>query len=239
MKKISLVLIIFSSLFLISPVLAQTTTTASPSGTILGNLDEIKKIREAVQQKVTEKLNEITTPKDQKRGWYGTIDKIEDNKINISYQENSRIVTFDPETTFINEKKQKTDFSKIKAGQNIIAMGQISADGSLEAVRVLVVTPGFINKRIITIGKIADISKSSPIFVVIPTNNKNIQYQVKTDNSTQVINKSATKLEVKNLVAGQRIVTILKQDPKNLKSYTAQKIIVLDATSENTPTPKK
>ena len=47
----------------------------------------------------------------------------------------------------------------------------------------------FENKNEIILGKIVDISKESPVFVLIPIKNKDIQYQIKTDAKTEIIDQ--------------------------------------------------
>ena len=87
---------------------------------------------------------------------------------------------------------------------------------------------------------IVDISSSSPVFVLIPSNNKDTQYQIKTDTKTQVILKNETKLKINDLDNGQKVIVVFSPTPENSKTYYAHKIIQLSSATptENTPTPE-
>jgi hypothetical protein len=242
MKKVVIgSLIIFANLlFSTSVALAQTPTTTPiplPSEADSTLTEDIVKIRQAVQQKVQEKLQSITGSKNTKKGWIGSVTKIEDTRLTINYLSQDRIINVDPEAVIINDKRVKTTLNKIEVGHHIIAMGDLTHDGSLDTKRIIYYDPKTIVKRNIVVGKIADISKSSPIIVLIPSGNKNLQYQIKTDSSTESMSTTGTKVDLKTLTAGQRVIAILKQDPKNPNTFTALKFISTPTTDSITPTP--
>ncbi len=228
------------SLFSFKSVLAQSEPTSTPlplpSQADTTITDDIVKIRQAVQQKVQEKLQSITGSKETKKGWIGSVTNIQDTRLTISFQSQDRTINVDPEATIIDDKRKKITLDKIKVGQNIIAMGELTQDGSLDTKRIIFYDPESLTRKNIVVGKIADISKSSPIIVLIPTNNKNLQYQVKTDSNTSVASADGSKVDIKTLEAGQRIIAILKQDAKNPNSYSAIKFITT-ATETPSPTP--
>ena len=230
---------------MLSLLLAIATITATPSAKITPTKtpDDIQKIRELVQQKVQEKLKSITTSENTSttKGIIGKIIQSDTNQFTIEYQSNSRKIKYNQDTVFIDNNRNKSKSDKFKIGQDILAMGTFDSNtNTLEAKRVVGIDLTTITSqpRVIVIGKIVDISKSSPVFSLIPIKNKNLQYQIKTDTKTEIINSDDKKLSSSDLKSGQKIITILIPDSKNAKTYYAKKIINLDYQPSPTPTKK-
>lgn len=245
------VLIITLLVHLISPTKAlAVAATASAQATQSGQTTEtentpisedIQKIREAVKLKVQEKLKTITQesssidPSTEKRATIGTIIQIDENNITIDYQNKTRTISFTADTAIVNAKQIKVKTDALKVGQDILAMGYIN-NNTLEAKRIIFMDIKTIDTQDqIVVGKIVDISKSSPILVLIPTQNKNQQYQIKTDSQTKVVNKLNKKIDIKNLVSGQKIIAVVHPDAKSVKTYLATKIINIETTSTASP----
>jgi len=235
-KKILLFGLIFSLFFPIN-LLAQTTTPIENN--TLGTSDEIKKIRETVQEKVKQKLDKIINKINKKQAWLGSISKIEDMQITITspnYQQ--RRVKVQPNTVFINLNRQKTTLAKLKKGQIILAMGSYApnpdqTEVSLETSRIVISKNNVQDMRKkIVVGTISDISKSSNVFTLIPLSSDKSQYQVKY--SSKTIQK--TDLKIKN-----KIITILKTDPKNKNDFILVDYKMIKSnnqpTQTQTPTP--
>lgn len=231
--------------------MAIETATDTAKSTLVksANLEEdVQKIREAVQKKVKEKLSEITTPAtpvSNKKGIIGSIIQIDPNQIIINNKGQTRNILVSENTVFVDANRNKTKVEKIKVGQGILAMGLIDKNNILEASRVVVMDLKILeNKYQTVIGKVVDISKESPIFVLIPSDNKDNQYQIKTDSLTETIYRNGSKMDFKNLASGQKIVVVLKPDDKIKKTFYAAKIInlenkaIVSPTSIVTPTPK-
>lgn len=218
-----------------SPTLA---VTATPTP---GNFDEIQKIRQAVQEKVKEKLKEITAPDTNvKKAVIGTISSITDTSLTISYQNQSYTINTSKDTVFVDQKRSKSSLSKLTEGQDVLAMGTQTSPGIIDAKRVVVIDiKSLFNPTATTLGHIADISKSSPIIVLIPGNNKNTQYQIKYDTKTVISDRSDKKLSSDSLYSGQKVITIIAPDDKTPHTYYASRIIVLDQKAKVTlsPTP--
>jgi len=231
MKLIAFLLLIFN--LTCTPALAVDATTSS---------DKQKDIINLVQQKVKEKLSLITSPSTKPKSFIGTITTIDSTKISIDYQNNSKTILIDDDTAYVDIKRNKSKFANFKVGQGIIAMGYLNENNQLNGKRIVAVDlKSLENKNEVVIGKVVDISKSSPIIVVIPIKNKNSQYQIKTDTKTEILDKSNTKIASKDIVLGQKIIAIIQPDVKIAKTFYASKIINLDfATSSPsaTPTPK-
>lgn len=213
-------LLFFLLLISTSPVKA---TEATSSAT------DIQSIREVVQQKVKEKLNIITTPSSKPKSFFGSIKKISGLQIEISQNNESKIIITTEETVFVNLKKTKSSLKELKVGDEILAMGYINSQNQLEAKRTVLIELNKIknNTQIIN-GQVVDVSQSSPVFIIVPLNNKNSQYQIETDTST-----------IKKITTGQKIIAVIRPDEKIANTFNLLKIISTTSTSSATPTPKK
>jgi len=191
--------------------------------------NDIQSIREVVQQKVKEKLNIITTPSSKPKSFFGSIKKITGLQIEISQNNENKTIVITEETTFVNLKKSKISLKELKVGDEILAMGYINSQNQLEAKRIVIIELNKIknNNQIIN-GQVVDVSQSSPVFVIVPINNKNSQYQIETDLNS-----------IKKITTGQKVIAVIKPDLKIANTFNLQKIISSTSTSSATPTPKK
>lgn len=205
-----------------TPALAATASaTAAPTNTLSKDIEDI---RNKVKEKVQEKLKQITTPTQTTKSSIGKVTETNPSQITINYQNNNQIIKISENTVFIDEKRNKIKADKIKVGQEILCMGDINSDNSINAKRIVLINLKTIeNTTQIVVGKIVDISTSSPIFVLIPSKNKDSQFQIKTDTKTEIIDNKNTKIELKS---GQKVITIIKPDEKIQKTFYATKIIV-------------
>ena len=204
--------------------------SASPSATPTGdNLDEIQKIRMAVQEKVKEKLNQIVKPDNSKKGYLGTISSLDANSLTISRNGSDKDINFDDSTAFIDINRKKIDSSKLKVGQSITALGYDNQQGSLDAKRVIINDPDYVpTKNTIVIGKIVDRSQTSNVALLIPSINKNNQYQITFSTSSTITSISGAKVTIKDITTGKKVIVVLTQDVKN-KSASATNIIIVDS----------
>ncbi|MDP4009447.1 MAG: DUF5666 domain-containing protein [Candidatus Shapirobacteria bacterium] len=233
-----IIFLLFLFSLLTPPQILAVEPTAEPTKTT--NVDEIKKIREAVQKKVQEKLQQIVTPSQSVKSSIGTITDIKDNQISLEYQNSPQQILVSDETIYIDTKRNKTKLENLKAGQEILALGYVNTENILETKRIVFTDLKTLdNKKQVVIGKIVDIStlySTTPIFTLISINDKNNQYQIKTDQNTQIEDKSGQK--IKKLASGQKIIVILQPDKKVNNTFYASKIIQLD-TETPSPTPTK
>lgn len=229
-------------LFLIA--LAASITPTPTIVPIPTTTSEIQKIREVVQEKVQEKLRQIINPTTSKKGLIGKVIQIDPTQITIEYLNNSNVLKIDSTTAYVDLKRNKTSYLNIKIGQDILAMGIYNSGTDIfETKRVVFIDLGTINiNKTVVIGKIVDISKTSPIFTLIPSKNKNNLYQIKTDKNTVFMDKNQQKLISSNLKSGHKTIIVLTPDPKMSKTYTALKVMDLDYTPPPaggpSPTPK-
>ncbi len=215
--------------------------TITPTPTIVSTptSTDIQKIREVVQQKVQEKLKEITTSTTTKKGIIGQIIQIDPNQITIEYQGKTRVLSIDSTTVYVDTNRNKTTLEKIKIGQGILAMGtEESETNKFQATRIVFTDlKTIVVTNTIAVGKIVDISKTTSVFSLIPSKNKNTQYQIKTDSKTKIYGPDNTEINLKSMQSGHRIIVILTPDPKITNTYYASKILNLDYSPAVSPTP--
>lgn len=193
---------------------------------VSSSANDVQSIREVVQQKVKEKLNIITTPSSKAKSFFGSIKEIKNQQIIISQNNENKTIIITDETIFINLKKTKISFKDMKVGDEILAMGYIDAQGQLETKRIVLIELKKIkNTTQVINGQIVDISQNSPVFIVVPFNNKNNQYQVKTDSNN-----------IKKISTGQKIIAIIKPDEKIANTFNLVKIISSTSTSTSSAT---
>jgi len=230
MKTNIFILTLLFLTFSFSPFLslAQEEEPVDPEPTLISEQteEEIKEIREAVKKKVQEKIQQITSSVglNEKRSWYGTIESIEEQELKIKSREDLiRTIRFSSNTDIINLKRQNITFEELKEGQQILAMGIIEEENTLEGRRVLVVpsiTDWSQTKAVYA--KISDISTDSEVLVLTPLQNKDEQYEVKMDSKT----KSNT--EFADFESGQKIIAILTQSENGKLTYTARRLKILE-----------
>jgi len=238
-----LILSFILSLFIPNQILAKEASVSA------SNSD--KNLTEEVRQMVAKKVKEIqendtsnspvsaNTPK----AIVGTISKIENSQITINNKNNSKIITTTDDTVFIDAKKNKIKIDNLKSGQVILSMGYYNQYDGFDAKRIIITTSDAVeNKNEIVFGKIADISQTSNVLVLIPIKNKNVQYQIKTDSKTKIIDQNDNTLAISKLKSGQKIIAVIQPDTKTAKSFNVSQIITFDSASNSTspsPTPKK
>jgi len=208
-----------------------------------------KNLTEEVRQMVAKKVKEIqendtdSSPVSTNipKAIVGTISKIEKNKITVTDKNNSKIITTTEDTVFIDAKKNKIKIDNLKSGQIILSMGYYDQYNSFEAKRIIITTSDAIeNKNEIVFGKIADISQTSNVLVLIPIKNKNVQYQIKTDSKTKIIDKDENTLTINKLKSGQKVIAVIQPDAKATNTFNVFQIITLDSSSNSTsPTPTR
>jgi len=221
MTKFILLILVSSFSFLVSSANAQTPTNTAG--------DEIQKLRETIQQKVKEKLQEISQDKtivNPKKAYLGTITEISATTLKINSKTKIYEFVISEDATFVNLKQNKIKISDLKVGQDVLVLS-LSKDTLTFAKKIIVVDPAkLVNNKNVTLGKIADISTTTSILVLIPTNNKNRELQIKVDSKTEIITRDNKILKFSDLKKGQKIVCIYTNGQNS--TYPALKIITLD-----------
>jgi hypothetical protein len=203
---------------------------------------DIQKIRDAVSQKVKEKLLQIITPDSVKKAMIGKIIELTANTLSVEYNSQLRPIQLDPAVSIIDANRNKSSLEKLKIGQDILLMGiENSSENTFLAKRIVVTDTSKLQiKKTVTFGKIVDISKSSSIMTLIPNHNKNTLFQIKLDVKTEYFTNDSQKLKATDIKSGHRVIAILRPDEKISKTYNALRLIDLDyAPTTPSPTPTK
>lgn len=221
MKKFLFFLSLVSSFSFLAPAsLAQTPTA---------DTDDIQKLREVIQQKVKEKLSEISqsdTVINPKKAYLGTITEITDTTLKIDSKSNKYEFTFSEDAVFVNLKQNKIKKTDLKVGQDVLVLS-LSKDTLIYAKKVIIVDPAKLqNNKNVALGKIADISSATSILLLIPINNKNRELQIKVDSKTEILTKDNKVVKFSDLKKGQKIVCIYTNGQNS--TYPALRLITLD-----------
>jgi len=223
-------------------ILAVDATPSADQNKVQDIINALKQ-NPAVQQVIKEKLNLINSPSTKPKSFIGTIVQINDQQISINYQNNSQTILIDSNVAYFDIKHNKSKLTNFKIGQDILAMGYLDQNNQLTAKRIVAIDLKTLeNKNQVINGKIVDISQSSPIMVIIPIQNKNTQYQIKTDSNTLIFDQNNNKITSKNITVGQKIIAIIQPDLKITKTFDVSKIINLDfkiSSPSATPTTKQ
>ncbi|MBU1117769.1 hypothetical protein KKD37_02280 [Patescibacteria group bacterium] len=214
-----LLAIIFS--FPLNSTYAQTPT----SGT---TIEEIQKIREVIQQKVKDKLQEInqTQAINPKKAYVGVITEINDNILKINAKDKVYDFTISDDATFVSLKLNKIKITDLKVGQNVLVLS-LAKDDLVYVKKIILVDPATLeNKKNVSVGKLADISTTTSVLILIPINNKNRELQIKVDSKTNIITRDNKKLKFSDLKKGQKITCIYTNGQNS--TYPALQIITLD-----------
>ena len=215
-------LFLFSNLLVfVSPLRAQTPTDTTGA--------EIQKLREVIQQKVKEKLQELGQNKttiNPKKAYLGTIIEISGSVLKIDAKTKIYEFTISDDATFVNLKQSKIKKSDLKVGQEVLVLS-LTKDTIVFAKKVIIVYASkLVNNKNITLGKIADISTTTSIIVLIPTNNKNRELQIKIDSKTEILTKDNKTIKFSDLKKGQKIVCIYINGQNS--TFPALRIITLE-----------
>lgn len=220
MIKTIIILILFL-LIPLSPARAQTPTATTG--------DEIQKLREVIQQKVKEKLQDLSQTEtiiNPKKAYLGTIIEINDTTLKIDAKTKIYEFTISEDATFVNIKQNKIKKTELKVGQDVLVLS-LSKDTLVFAKKIIVVDPVKLqNNKNVSLGKIADISPTTSILVLIPTNNKNRELQIKIDTKTEIVTKENKTIKFADLKKGEKIACIYTNGQNS--TYPALKIITLD-----------
>jgi len=221
------------------PALAvESTASASVDEKVESLTDRLKQIVKGDAPAPTP-VSKTNTPK----SFFGSITQINDSQIIINIQNQSKTLKLNEKITYIDAKRQKSKLANFKVGQTILAMGYINDDDNIVDCRRIIATESKSvenNTQVIT-GKIVDVSQSqtSPIFVLIPFQNKNGQYQIKTDAKTETLDISQKKLKSTDVIVNsKKVIVIIKPETQSSQTFYASKIITLDISQSPTPTVK-
>lgn len=206
--------------------------------------DKAKDIVNIVKQIVNENITPTQAISDSPKSFFGNITKIEEESLTITYKNQTQIIKVNTETTYVDLKRNKSKIENFKVGQEILAMGYINDDQSLDCKRIVATDLKSVENINQTItGQIVDISKETSIFTLTPNHNKNSPFQIKSDTKTKIVNLANKTISPSDAIMnGTKVITIIKPDPKLAKTFYATKIIILNLPDNSslklTPTEK-
>ena len=178
---------------------------------------------------------------DKPKSFFGNITQINEGIITITYKSQTQLIQTSEETVYIDLKRNKATLTNFKVGQEILAMGYLQDDQSLDCKRIVATELKTVTNDNQTVtGQIVDISKETSIFTLTPNYNKNNPFQLKTDSKTKIVDLSNKSVASSKAIANSnKIIAIIKPDPKMAKTFYASKIIVLNSpdSASITPTP--
>ena len=223
-------------LIITKPIIAQ---EASNSAT---KTDDIKGILRQIVNQDNPTSDETSTSDIQlPKAFFGSITKINTNEITLNFQNENRLLRIDSDTTYADIKSRPTKLTSFKEGQTILAMGIVNTDLSMDCSRIVATdSKSITNTYQIISGQIVDVSQSqnSTIFVLVPSKNKNNQYQIKIDTKTVLTDTKGKNLTLnKNIISGKKLIAVIKPDSQIAQTFYAVRLISLDSETP-TPTPK-
>jgi len=222
--KLILVIIFFFTFFVKYPLAVE----SDP-----GTEDKVEEfVTNVLKPKVQADTVTPTPISDKPKSFFGSITQIDENIITLTNYGKIQRIKINEKTVFVDLKRNKSIFKNFKVGQDILAMGYLTEDQSLDGKRIVATELKAVtnNNQTVT-GQIVDISKETSIFTLSPNYNKNNPFQLKTDSKTKIIDPNNKSVPINNaIVNGKKIIAIINPDPKMAKTFYASKIIVLEAT---------
>lgn len=202
--------------------------------------DEVLGLREEIKKKVEEKLKNIVSQANEKRGWVGIIEEIAETGLKISLAEKTREITTTEETVIVNDKRKEIDFKDLAVGNKVIILGYLQNGDKLEAKRIVLVPKGILRKTITIFGIITDKSKEGQILSVTPRGNEEKEYEVIVDDKSKIYKIVAGKIKAakyEDIKVDQKAVFVLVPAKSNGSTYNPRKILILPGeTSIPSPT---
>lgn len=235
-------LIVASSLILAMKIAAQSPTPEiSPTAEEVSD-DKVQGIREAVKEKVREKLEEVQ--KGQKRAFVGEIKKISNSTLILTALQGEKQVTVSEETTIIDKDRKEIELDALEVGDYLIAMGYLEETDLLNAIRIVVTTKPKVSTREVAFGEVTDISAEEKILTV-KNQKKGTIYTVEATGTTKITKKIEGKVQeakFADINEGDRLVAIGKAT-ENEETIISAKIIhvipgqAIGLTEEEEPSP--
>ena len=243
-KKIIKLLTIFFALsifisFLTNIVIAQDQET-TPTAEVTNNDEKVQGIREEVQKKVQDILEENKLG--DKKGYSGPIISIEDLTLTLETNEGAKEVEIATDAAIIGQSGKNIKAEDLKKNLFVVAMGYVNEQAQLEVSRLVVQEkPKSSDKEVIR-GKITDISTEEQILTV-KNEKENLIFTIEIDKDTDLSrrdeNGKKSKSKFSNLEKNDRIFVIGEPTENEHKIITASIVLSIAGVQEketSTPT---
>jgi len=213
----------------VSPVPEATPTDEA----VLG--EKVKEIRDAVKEKVREKLAEVK--KGQKKAFVGEIIEISDTTLTLETRGGESQIQVATDAAILNTNKEEIDFEDLAIGNFTIAMGFLDENSILQAIRLVIIKKPALVVRRVAFGVVTDISKDE--MLTIKNEKKDIIYSVETTGKTMITKKVDGKIEkvtFEEIAVGDRVIAVGKPEENNDIIITARHVHVIPGLNKPTPT---
>ncbi len=228
-KTIILLTITLLTSFLVKANINAQTDQASPTPD-----EKIQGIRDQVEEKVQEKVENIVT-EDEKKSWAGTIASTNDSNFELTTGRQTRTVTLDDEVKIINQNRQEITFQDLEIDQYVLAMGYEKIDASLSARRIVITDPYEAYDKISIHGVIVNKANGDKIILV---QNQEKEYELIFDSDTEIKQKTESDIEeidYEDLTTDQEVIAVI--EPANGETNSFNAIEILVTTIQESPTP--
>lgn len=226
-------IILLLSFILINPTINAIEPTPS---TISDKIEDVKGIVKQIVKSTSGEDDITETVSDNPKSFFGNITQINDNTITINYKSQNQLIEVSDETVYVDLKRNKSKLTNFKVGQEILAMGYLNGDKSLDCKRIVATEmKSVVNNNQTITGQIVDNSKETSIFTLSPNYNKNSPFQIKTDSKTDFVDINNEKItSTKVIINGKKIIAIISPDAKLAQTFYATKVIILDSSNDET-----
>lgn len=233
------ILSIFSFLFLVfSFSVDAVSPSPEPSPTETEELNEkIQDIREAVKEKVQEKLADVN--KGQKKAFVGEINEITNLTLILTTREGEKQAKVNEEAKIINLNRKEVAIKDLEIGSYVIAMGYLEETDILDVIRVVVTEKPEPTNREVALGKVTDISEEKVL--TVKNDRQGTTYTIETTSKTVVSKKTEEKMEKLNfseIELNDFLVVIGTPSENEEKIITAKLIHVIPASPAGGPAEK-
>lgn len=227
--------------FLTSLAIAQDKEEITPIPETTNNDENVKEIRDAVEEKVQGILEENRLG--DKRGYSGSIINIEDLTLTLETNEGEKEIEIATDAAIIGQSGKDIEVEDLKKNLFVIAMGYIDEQAQLEVSRLVVQEKTKSTSKETVRGVITDISTEEQILTV-KNEKENLIFTIEIDEDTGITRKDEdgkkSKAEFSDLEKNDRIFIIGEPTENEHKIITA--ILVLAIAGEqkeetSTPSP--
>lgn len=225
--------------FLTGLAIAQDKEEITPTPEITSNNENVKDIRNAVEEKVQGILKD--NKQGDKKGYSGSIISIEDLTLTLETNEGEKEVEIATDAAIIGQSGKDIEIKDLKKNLFVIAMGYINEQAQLEVSRLVVQEKTKSTSKEVVRGEITDISTEEQILTV-KNEKENLIFTIEIDEDTGITRKDEdgkkAKAKFSNLEKNDRIFIIGEPTENEHKIITAILVLAIAGEQEEeTPTP--
>lgn len=212
-------------------------TPAQQNGNELG--DKVKEIRDAVKEKVREKIDEVK--KGQKKAFVGEITTINEIVISLETHNGSSQIQIAADAILLGISRNQIDAEDLATGDFVIAMGFLDENSVLQTSRLLVIEKPEPISRQAVFGIVSDISQTGNVLTVKNPKTGAI-YTVEADNKTTItkkIDNEMAETDFDLIEVDDRLVAVGDSEENSEIIIAAKLIHVIPGLSEGQKTPQE